>query len=57
MRVIGDGLSEDCRWLGGFAVIEAMLAALDVRTVQERKDHAVLLFPYNTGARADEPTG
>ena len=34
--------------------IEAVLAAPDVRTAQGRKDYAVLLFLYNTGARADE---
>ncbi len=34
--------------------IEAILAAPDVRTAQGFKDYAVLLFLYNTGARADE---
>jgi integrase/recombinase XerD len=34
--------------------IEAVLASPDVRTVQGCKDYAVLLFLYNTGARADE---
>jgi integrase/recombinase XerD len=34
--------------------IEAVLTAPDVRTAQGRKDYAVLLFLYNTGARADE---
>src|SRR5262249_49665766 len=32
----------------------ALLAAPDVATAQGRRDHAVLLFLYNTGARADE---
>ena len=34
--------------------IDAVLASPDVRTAQGRKDYAVLLFLYNTGARADE---
>lgn len=34
--------------------IEAILAAPDVSTAQGCKDYAVLLFLYNTGARADE---
>jgi len=34
--------------------MEAILAAPDVRTAQGRRDHAVLLFLYNAGARADE---
>ena len=34
--------------------IDALLAAPDRSTAQGRRDHAVLLFLYNTGARADE---
>jgi site-specific recombinase XerD len=34
--------------------IEALLSAPDRRTAQGRRDHAVLLFLYNTGTRADE---
>jgi integrase/recombinase XerD len=34
--------------------MDALLAAPDVSTAQGRRDHAVLLFLYNTGARADE---
>jgi integrase len=34
--------------------MEALLAAPDRSTAQERRDRAVLLFLYNTGARADE---
>jgi site-specific recombinase XerD len=34
--------------------IDALLAAPDTGTPQGRRDHAVLLFLYNTGARADE---
>jgi len=34
--------------------IDAILAAPDVSTAQGCKDYAVLLFLYNTGARADE---
>ena len=34
--------------------IDALLAAPDRSTPQGRRDHAVLLFLYNTGARADE---
>lgn len=34
--------------------MEAILAAPDVHTAQGRRDHAVLLFLYNAGARADE---
>ena len=34
--------------------IDALLAAPDQMTEQGRRDHAVLLFLYNTGARADE---
>jgi integrase/recombinase XerD len=36
------------------AEMDALLAAPDVSTKQGRRDHAVLLFLYNTGARADE---
>ena len=36
------------------AEIDAMLAAPDLSTAQGRRDHALLLFLYNTGARADE---
>ena len=35
--------------------IEAVLAAPDVRTAQGRKDYAVLLFLYNTGAGRMRP--
>jgi site-specific recombinase XerD len=34
--------------------MDALLGAPDVRTAQGRRDHALLLFLYNTGARADE---
>jgi site-specific recombinase XerD len=34
--------------------IEAMLACPDQRTPQGRRDHGMLLFLYNSGARADE---
>lgn len=34
--------------------MDALLAAPDLTTYQGRRDHAVLLFMYNTGARADE---
>jgi site-specific recombinase XerD len=34
--------------------IDAMLAAPDRNTTQGRRDYALLLFLYNTGARADE---
>jgi integrase/recombinase XerD len=34
--------------------LDALLKAPDERTAQGRRDHAVLLFLYNTGARADE---
>jgi site-specific recombinase XerD len=34
--------------------MEAVLAAPDQTTAQGRRDHALLLFLYNTGARADE---
>jgi integrase/recombinase XerD len=36
------------------AEIDAVLAAPDPSTAQGRRDHALLLFLYNTGARADE---
>ncbi len=34
--------------------MEALLAAPDRRTPQGQRDYALLLFLYNTGARADE---
>jgi site-specific recombinase XerD len=34
--------------------LDALLKAPDQRTVQGRRDYAVLLFLYNSGARADE---
>jgi integrase/recombinase XerD len=34
--------------------MDALLAAPDTSTQQGRRDHAVLLFLYNSGARADE---
>src|SRR6184192_1214713 len=34
--------------------MNALLAAPDLRTAQGRRDHALLLFLYNAGARADE---
>ncbi|MGP0068299.1 MAG: tyrosine-type recombinase/integrase [Isosphaeraceae bacterium] len=34
--------------------MDAVLAAPDPSTAQGRRDHALLLFLYNTGARADE---
>jgi site-specific recombinase XerD len=34
--------------------MDALLASPDCSTVQGRRDHALLLFLYNTGARADE---
>ena len=36
------------------AEMDALLAAPDTDSSQGRRDHAVLLFLYNTGARADE---
>jgi site-specific recombinase XerD len=36
------------------AEMDALLAAPDLSTSQGRRDHALLLFLYNTGARADE---
>jgi site-specific recombinase XerD len=36
------------------AEMDALLTAPDLRTAQGRRDHAVLQFLYNTGARADE---
>lgn len=37
--------------------MDAILASPDRRTAQGRRDYAVLLFLYNTGARADEAAG
>lgn len=34
--------------------MDALLATPDLRTAQGRRDHALLLFLYNAGARADE---
>ena len=34
--------------------MDALLRAPDAKTAQGRRDHALLLFMYNTGARADE---
>ncbi|MEI6670204.1 MAG: tyrosine-type recombinase/integrase [Acidobacteriota bacterium] len=34
--------------------MDAVLASPDQETAQGRRDHAILLFLYNTGARADE---
>src|SRR4029077_6939727 len=34
--------------------MDALLAAPNMATTQGRRDHALLLFLYNTGARADE---
>lgn len=34
--------------------MDALLAAPDMTTAQGRRDHALLLFLYNSGARADE---
>jgi integrase/recombinase XerD len=34
--------------------VDALLAAPDTATAQGRRDHALLLFLYNSGARADE---
>src|SRR5262249_47594443 len=36
------------------AEMDALLAAAALDTAQSRRDHALLLFLYNTGARADE---
>jgi integrase len=36
------------------AEIDALLAAPNLQTVQGRRHHLLLLFLYNTGARADE---
>jgi integrase/recombinase XerD len=36
------------------AEMDALLTAPDLRTAQGRRDHAVLQFLYNAGARADE---
>jgi integrase/recombinase XerD len=38
------------------AEIDALLAAPDLHTPQGQKDHALLLFLYNSGARASEVT-
>ena len=37
--------------------MDALLAAPDLTTAQGRRDHALLLFLYNAGARADEAPG
>ena len=37
--------------------IDALIAAPDPRTLLGRRDHALLLFLYNTGARASEAAG
>src|SRR5919201_165791 len=34
--------------------MDALLATPDLTTAQGRRDHALLLFLYNTGTRADE---
>jgi integrase/recombinase XerD len=34
--------------------MDALLAAPDCHTIQGRRDHALMLFLYNSGARADE---
>ncbi|MDX8535848.1 hypothetical protein RFM41_33235 [Mesorhizobium sp. VK25A] len=39
------------------AEIDHLLAAPDRRTEQGRRDYALLLFLYNTGARASEAVG
>lgn len=39
------------------AEIDALVEAPDQRTPMGRRDHALLLFLYNTGARASEATG
>jgi len=39
------------------AEIDALLASPDPHTEQGRKDHALLLFSYNSGARASEAAG
>ncbi len=36
------------------SAVDDLLAAPDQATVQGRRDHVILLFLYNTGARADE---
>jgi len=36
------------------AEIDGLLASPDMQTTQGRRDHGLLLFLYNTGARADE---
>ena len=36
------------------AEMDALLAAPDLTTAQGRRDHALLLFLYNSGTRADE---
>ena len=36
--------------------MDALLAAPDRTTAQGRRDYSVILFLYNTGARADEAT-
>src|SRR5262249_25515934 len=36
------------------AEMDALLAAPDLTTAQGRRDHALLLFLYNAGTRADE---
>jgi integrase/recombinase XerD len=39
------------------AEMQALLAAPDQQTAQRRRDHALLLFLYNSGARAQEAAG
>jgi integrase/recombinase XerD len=39
------------------AEMQALLAAPDQQTAQGRRDHALLLFLYNSGARAQEAAG
>ena len=39
------------------AELEALLAVPDRRRLQGRRDYALLLLPYNTGARASEAAG
>src|SRR6266540_4030645 len=46
--------TDDCRRDTEKPEMDALLAVPDCSSTQGRRDHALLLFLYNTGARADE---